>query len=46
MAAAVLAAPAFPPLPHPSDQQTASRLTLAQLLAPDLWDLPEWNGPQ
>ena len=47
MAAAVALQLAPAPLQIDEQQQLPmSRLTLDQLLKPESWDLPEWNGPQ
>ncbi|KAI0748520.1 hypothetical protein C8Q80DRAFT_744096 [Daedaleopsis nitida] len=45
--ATVSALPCIPLLPPPEDTEAPSqtRLTLTHLLNPNLWDLPEWNGP-
>ena len=44
--ATLSALPCVPLLPQQEDDKSQARLTLSHLLNPDLWDLPEWNGPQ
>ena len=44
--ATVTAVSCIPLLPQPEDNESLARLTLNHLLKPELWDLPEWNGPQ
>ncbi|KAH9945885.1 uncharacterized protein BXZ73DRAFT_86130 [Epithele typhae] len=47
MAAALATLPPIVPAPAQStnEQQSLARLTLNHILSPELWDLPEWNGP-